>query len=349
MNSRPTQAHFDSYRLTLLPLCPIHVGSGVSVEPFEYDLDVQDSHGELRAYDLDALLSSLDARQRAAFDQKNNAGYPQVRSWLREQFRDEHLRFQLAVNQPAADELKDSLDDRKRTGEIHLLPRNPLNNRAYLPGSSVKGAIRTALLNAAAASASAETKRKLNALTEEVAQNGRNKGQQARGEQRFQATALDYLDRKSGQRPDLYFDPFRQVALADFPIPSGQTYIDRAQIVKASRQTGPDPGGILIFREMTHSYLLYQDRSKSFESELRLYPQLADRTRGGSDALSLRLGWTDIRNACNAFYRPRLADELAAHLAGDSLQRVRERMEQFLDLIDDRSCLVRIGRHSHFE
>ena len=140
---------FDRYRLHCEPLCPVHVGSGDTIEPFEYVLTDDEW---LVAIRMDEFIENLTEAQRREFlSLCDRAQFPFLRKWLREHAgRKRYERFALQVTPEAFRELREHQDDPNRLGEIHLFARHPGTGRPYLPGSSLKGAIRTALVDAGA-------------------------------------------------------------------------------------------------------------------------------------------------------------------------------------------------------
>ena len=328
-------SHFERYQLTLTPLSPIHIGSGDSIEPYEYDVELCDGYGILNVYDLDQLLGEMATRQRNEFNRKVNASWHEMRSWLREQFQEKHLKFRRAIEEKAAQELYETINDRDRTGEIELLPRNGISQLAYLPGSSIKGAIRTAVLDAAVLNATDGRKKELHQLAQSVARE-RNRGRQQRGEQDFQKTAFEYNDAKN--------DPFRQVAVSDFVQLNRHTGIYRIQLV-STKQESQQAGNILMFREVTKSKILDPNEEIFFQTELRLYPQLTD-ARWREKSITQKITWQNICDACNEFYGNRLQNELEIHV---KTEVYRKRLEEQLDQLKEGECLIRVGRHSHFE
>lgn len=336
------------YDLDIMPLSPIHVGSGATIEPLEYRL-VDRGGGDywLEVFDLTALLGSLNDQQRDHYLRMlNRADYPTVRTWVRHQARSEHVRFSVQIQESAWALLDRHADNPESRCEIHLMTRDAATGRAYLPGSSVKGAIRTALVDAAIPDASPQ-------------QLQRACGDRAsrRSSAVFEAAVLghDVMGRQGFLRADLYRDPLRQVAIADAPLPDDACYIDRIEIITHGDPTGNATiamrsDGILIFRDLTWSML--DGETIIARSELRLLNHLADarimgRNRKGEDhALPRTIGVDDICRTCNKFYLPRLQDELDAFavdavVAGDLLKSVKD--------LGAHECLVRFGRHSHFE
>ena len=337
-------AHFERYRLKLFPLSPIHVGSGTFVEPFEYDVDSHPELPQLLIYNLDQLLSHFQPRQRQEFDRLCGGDFYPLRVWLRKQFRTEDLRLRLALSGTAAQDLAQTLNDRNRTGVIELLPRNPLTEQAFIPGSAIKGAIRTAMLDAVVQMAPSGRQQQLSSLASEVRRE-RQPGKQNSLEQKFQATALEYAHRRNKYGSDLNYDPFRQLALSDAPIPAGETYIERMQIVKIGQTDQADPRGILMHRELTQSQVVYQNPEQFLVTELRLFPQLAD-AQWGECRLENRFTWSEIARCCHLFYRDRFQQEIQEHVRHPV---VRARLQAAMEAIQPGECLIRLGRHSHFE
>ena len=129
-------------RFQLTPLTPIHVGSGESLEPFEYVID-----GDLlHRFSMDAFMLELPSDAQARFVEVVEQSVPATRSFVASQARvaKRVTRFTADVSAGARDLYAQQIAG----GEAHpeILSCIRTNDRAYLPGSSLKGALRTALL-----------------------------------------------------------------------------------------------------------------------------------------------------------------------------------------------------------
>ncbi len=338
MNTVP----FQRFQLALQPLSPIHIGSGETIEPYEYDLEDRNGTGVLQAFDLDRVLAELSPRQRSEFDRvvaRND--FPALRSWLRRAAHPQrHLRFQLVVNSGAFGEIRAHLDDPARLGEIHLFTRDPAAASPYLPGSSIKGAIRTAVVDALARENPQRQRELLHIASE--AERPRRAGP------KFEAAVLG--NRKPKGSPDLFRDPFRQLAVSDIPMPQQATYIDRIEIVRpagspSAKNASSDPSGIRIYRELTRSAVLGEERD--YTGEVRLYEQLTDRRRmQNENVLPRAFDIPSLCAMCNRFYLPRLREELARFGVHGTVQ---QRLLEPAEAMGENECLIRLGRHSHFE
>lgn len=331
-------AHFEKYPITLTALSPVHIGSGSVLEPLEYDIVERKSQDGsvwfVEVYDLPALLSGMSDRDRDEYDRTIDRGdLAGVRAWLRARFdRATHSRFGVQVQPEAARTLRDGLDRMQRQGEIELSARHPVTGQPYMPGSSVKGAIRTALLAA---------------WIDQPAD--RSQMRQPKGAQGFEAALMGNLTRSGG--PDLYRDPFRQVAITDCLLPHDAAYIDLMKMISrtdAPRRTGEaDPGKILMYRDVTWSAL--DGETIDARGEMRILAHLADQRRMPRDeVLPREITAKFLIEACNAFYLPKLRQEVEAFADG----HVRAALTPLLtaaDALRPNECIIRLGRHHHFE
>ena len=149
---------FKRYRVVLEAVSPLHIGSGEAVEPWQYVLEPYGKSKYLWLLDVPALLDALEEPDRRECLRRCDRSNPlTAREGLAERFR--KLRatgnhFTRAVVQVAPDafkELTSHQQDGNRTNEVQLFVRDEGSGGAYVPGSSLKGVVRTALVAAAAA------------------------------------------------------------------------------------------------------------------------------------------------------------------------------------------------------
>ena len=130
------------YRFQLTPLTSIHVGTGESLEPFEYVV----AGDTLYRFTLDDFLLALSRDDQAQFVEKVEQSVPATRSFVAERV-DVAVRVARFVTDvsPAARAL---YDGRMEGGVAHPEVRACIRTGGlpYVPGSSLKGALRTALL-----------------------------------------------------------------------------------------------------------------------------------------------------------------------------------------------------------
>jgi CRISPR/Cas system CSM-associated protein Csm5 (group 7 of RAMP superfamily) len=130
-----------SYYFQLIPLTPIHVGTGDTLEPFEYVV----AGDTLYRFTMDDFLLALEREDQARFVEVIEQSVPATRRFVAEHVGAavEVVRYTADVS-PAARALYDGRMEGLGHPEVHTCIRT--GDRAYVPGSSLKGALRTALL-----------------------------------------------------------------------------------------------------------------------------------------------------------------------------------------------------------
>jgi CRISPR-associated protein Csm5 len=318
----------QSWQLRLHPLSPVHIGSGHTVEPYEYGLEWNGDACWLRMIDVDLRLSTLDEQQRKVFYQVQARGdLPGIRDWLRDAAKDGRFtKYRIPVEGTAARDLNRMHQSVNSTGEVHLMTRDLVTGRPFIPGSSVKGAIRTAVISSLASTAKDKTALK------------REAGFARNSSARLEAYVMGNTTDNGG--PNLYKDPFRQFAVSDLQLSEMDCKIDRVRIVRGSEPTRGSTEKIMMFRDITFSSL-DGDSGIAAIGQARFYPELQDKAD-----LPGQLDVDRICRWCNDFYRPRLEAEVRAFVKSpdDADLLVTTSRD-----VQSNQCLIRLGRHSHFE
>ncbi len=259
---------FEKYKMTVKMLSPVHIGTGQELLPFEYIIrdDV------MYVIDLVGLLSGLALKTRSEFESvvdQNNFCF--LREFIRQNADlNKHTRYKVQ----AADKLV-SIYNKNISNPDNQLIINPFirrmdNCKTVIPGSSLKGAIRTAVVSAATEKMYSSSKR----LPDIQHRNWENE-------------VLQCQDPKD--------DPFRAISIDDITLPADATIIDETKISKIKKTAGPDPGGIQQFYEVTFSQL--KDKDISGSGFLTVYSGL--QMKGG---VSLKLSAEMLCNVCRKFY-----------------------------------------------
>ncbi|HOQ06163.1 MAG TPA: type III-A CRISPR-associated RAMP protein Csm5, partial [Anaerohalosphaeraceae bacterium] len=132
------------YKMTLTILSPVHIGSGQDIDPTEYVV----KNGVFYRIDLVRFLSGMQPNLRAEFDRRVSDPNPFViRDFIRNHVDPEKYACFKAEAGAFEQVYQESLSNPNRQLEVSLFTRTPGTWRAYIPGSSIKGAIRTAVIN----------------------------------------------------------------------------------------------------------------------------------------------------------------------------------------------------------
>lgn len=222
---------------------------------------------------------------------------------------------------------------------------NPANQQPLLPGSSLKGAIRTALLD------SVNQGRELQKVEDHKTHKPRNENNQE-----LQQRLLSY------RMGSLEKDPMRLVQIADAAWSGGEDVACseiRFAVDRPKRENKDDPAK----RTMAEDKGLYQMletipgwRFRAFQSELILLKPDGIQQQQKLPTPDLRWSLSDIVRACNAFYRPLLERELKMLNERSYTHPDWHRLMQNLlggelgqTLDAGKAFLLRVGRHSGAE
>ncbi len=343
-----TPDFLSSCRLDFTPLAPVHIGSGEDMDPTSYVLDA-DTLYEFSPSALAAVLDEADRKRLLGLvdGTRGENALTGVREFLFE--RRDGLVAHASRAVRAASGVRELYEARigtlaqRETKAIHRLEMervfsHPDTRTPILPGSSLKGAIRTALLN------------------QENEGRGLKDGEKS---DKLQQRLFDYHRFET--------DPLRLVHVADAMGGNGRAVDDFATdtaivfaVNRKKRKITRDDGREV--RSQAEQKELYQTlevvpalRWRAFRGGLTIH-RTDMRDGGRLPKLELRWTATDIAGACNRFYRRKLERETEAlcdrGLLDErwyaTLQRLGEcGLGELLD--SNRAFLLRVGRHSGAE
>lgn len=340
----------DSYRLHFTPLSPVHIGTGECYEPTNY---VIDADAVLHEFDTGGVMAALDAAERRQL--LAIAGGRPGSGMIKDLQRFFHeRRAQLAdeaVNRiPVLPGIARMYADRigqtaqREEGGRELINQLEIDRCAYHPGtrkpvlygSSLKGAMRTALLDRV---------------------NQGQRASEAKGLHEFQGRLFHYLNPRG--RFDLERDPLRLLQLSDATwqggpdVPATQVYIAvnrkknpvRDREGRELRAMGEN---LSRFRECVSAW---DCRAFAGQLNLQTLTSAGDRQKQPD----FRFDLADIAGACNHFYQPILEREIESLSARGFLDTTwAQSIRALLKATESRmqqgqAFLLRVGRHSGAE
>jgi CRISPR-associated protein Csm5 len=214
------------WRLVAVPLTPIHVGDGSVIGKDTYDI----RNGELCRFNPHRVIAQANEQvQRAFAEQLERGDLELALKTLRESVDDTMIEARLPLTREARRQLEKALGNPDRRGEVSPFIRS--GGRPYIPGSSIKGAFRTALLSQRLA---AHEPQKVERVV-------------ARGPDALQVLGFD-LERGATET-----DPLRDVLVSDARVPDGALLVDRAFHWKPGTKQGNELTGMQIHVERLRS------------------------------------------------------------------------------------------------
>ena len=329
-------------RLILSTLSPIHIGCGVDYEPTHYLMD----EGVLYTFDpVAAFMADLSARQALLDIVDNNQGEGVIQK-IQQFFyqRKERLLPHSLRRMPVGDGVQAFYD--KRVGHtmqadtkgvnrlnIERISFVALEDQPILPGSSLKGAMRTALLDAV--------------------HNGKPLASKRDAEGRADWKKLDPLPTTLGDSlPSQFFrDPMRLIRLGDASPTNNAESCNEVVFAVNRKSSGAEGRGPYQVLECLAPMSL-----ESFSADLSILDTQQARQQEAS-LPPIHRQWDNeaVTQRCNRFYQNHLLRELQ-ELSGFLNADWMNTLQKSLDggnlgqlLAGGQAFLLRVGRHSGAE
>ena len=327
-------SHAAQLELRLTPLTPIHVGAGEDFDPTGYVIDdgvlfhFDPAKVPLDAADRKSLLAAVNMRGDEAilavqrfFHQRRDAcagvahHVVPVAAGVAKQY--ESRIGQVAQREVGGGRVANRL-------EIERTSHHPHTGAAYLPGTSLKGAMRTAWLNQV------------------------NRGQGRMGDERAQDLEKRLL------QGSFHTDPFRLLLVGDAQGPDVVSQVvfstnhKKREVIRAGTEMvgrGPVARREVIAPAQLHAMSCHLRIGNLDRHVDQFTPNPAARIAG----------WDALAKACNAYYWPRLQSDLALLderrlVSEDWLKGVTALMQALAPSLDaGHAMLLRVGRHSGAE
>lgn len=316
---RWTRESFIPFRLEVLT--PVFIGTGSDFSPLEYVIRAENGGHALHMVDTESWLLAAQDREdtHAALDRGDTLG---LRRLMNEQL-DTALYSQAHVPVPSAKLAKDLLENIKNPNslskaEIQPFVRNPVTKTALVPGSSLKGALSTPLIDSL------------------------DHGALLRAVQQGDKAYTKEMEHLLGNIKE---HSMQALKVSDVPVPPEGTRIVAAVEV---RREGGKPG-----TPKTPCEAL----APTGFGGLPLYGRLLMDIVSGVPRITLPkdrpVSLTELARLCNAFYGKRFRDEMDKFYRLPHLTAVGERLQPVLRRIEglnpERELLLRVGHYSHVE
>ena len=297
------------HRINLHLLTPLHVGTGQDFDPFSYVIE----GGRLHFIDL---IKWMDA-----FQDKNTLNkmmesdnFAAVRSFIAKHVSAKDFSIaSISIDCPnLLATYKRAIDNQDPRNQVLISPmmRNEVNMETYIPGSSIKGAIRTALAN------------RFVDVARVTAQDVRR----SRGNP-------DYNEKIFGR---INQDPMKWLKIADVSLGSDATIIIEAKEYPLNPNKSTTPKG---FYEVTKG--LSQTQSPVVKSvALSLAPFEIHRQK---------IDVAFIIESLYRFYVSRYQEEYRKFYSKGSIRDMLKPVNQVIDSMKTNEALIRVGHFSHVE
>lgn len=331
-----TRLHEQTAFIRLEPLTPIHIGTGETMDPLSYIMKEEGGNPFLYSVDVPSWVEAHPdpAGLAGLFSTKP---LPEIRAHLARELRPLVEVYGGAPVRVASREIYETYDrelaSRDSANQLLIDPalKNPLTGALLVPGSSIKGAIRTAVIDWLDRNWKTNLKEAMN-----------------RDPRQGYGRALEELLGKVSE------NAFRNLKVGDFPAALGESVIVTAKEVR--RRYNPNKQGTpknpceatLSLSMSGQSPALYGKIAVGAHDAGRRDTALTVSMRGREKAWTLR----ELMELCNEFYRERYSTERGAFYLQQHLDRSLAALKPVDAVMAEPgpdAMILRLGHYSHVE
>ena len=300
-----------TFKLRCEVLSPIHIGTGEEIDPLDYIVKGE----RLYRLSFERFVTDMTESERTAFEGILDKGnLLEIRKYVEECINVErNTLYSIEVSTPIITLYNAKRGDIQNQLLINPFIRTESVSMPLMPSSSIKGAIRTAVISKLASNSVLP------------------KPKDFREENEFESTVLGYKDGKD--------DPFRGIKIRDKILGNDSTII--REIRNVSKKDGRlQSNNMQIICEVSHSSLT--GKTVEFETEVSFDDALFS-TRFLSKTLTREL----IIESCTDFYRDKMEKEHEKFYKNSEVEKYSKQL--LSTTLDNNSFLVRVGRFSGVE
>ena len=341
----------ERYKLTIEPLTPVHIGTGVELTPLDYKVTSKLGTTDFKKnmyfkFSSDKILKRMiesgDTQKLAKFEEASVKGnMKELQSFFQQNLTSvDDLDYTCEVTNGfvkrySENQGKDPYDN---ASKVYQMYRPEGLKTPIIPGSSLKGSIRTAVLNSILYNISDEKYDKLKGEFQEI----RNDRDKPKFESKLQKALLgNYSDAKN--------DPFRAVQIADcsFPAKNSQVVGELYNVSLNQKNNKVEPIGIQIIAEVIKGNLM--GTSEKTETTLLIDTDLLK-----TNQITKKISAEEIAKSCNHFFKTQFDNEFEKFYElceSTNCSKLDELDKQISNIVNanDNSFVIRVGRWSQVE
>ena len=341
----------ERFKLTIEPLTPVHIGTGVELTPLDYKVTSKLGTTDFKKnmyfkFSSDKILKRMiesgDTQKLAKFEEASVKGnMKELQSFFQQNLANvEDLDYPCEVTNGfvkrySENQGKDPYDN---ASKVYQMYRPEGLKTPVIPGSSLKGSIRTAILNSILYNISNEKYDKLKDDFQEI----RNDKDKPKFESKLQRALLgSYSDAKN--------DPFRAIQIADcsFSAKNSQIVGELYNVSLNQQNKKIERLKIQILAEVIKGNLM--GTSEKTETTLLIDSDLLK-----TNQIAKKISAEEIVKSCNEFFEEQFYHEFNKFYedAIDNSCSLINKLDEIITDIknkNDNSFIIRVGRWSQVE
>lgn len=300
-----------TYSLKCQILSPLHIGAGEEINPMDYII----KDDRLYRVAFENFVAGMNEKEGAGFESLiDNGDLLEIRRYVAANINaQKESIYAIQVASSVSVLYRSRMDDIQN--QLIIFPFIRTEGRAVplIPGSSIKGSIRTAVIS-------------------EIAKGSKPPApKDYREEDEFEAKVMGYKDGKD--------DPFRGIKIRDVVLNNDATIVREIKNVSKEGNT-LRTNGMQIICEVSHSFIT--GKPIEFETSIAF-----DDSLFSMNFLSKTLTKDMIVRSCNAFYRDKMEKEYEKFYKGTNCEGISSQL--LSTTFNENSFLLRLGRYSGVE
>lgn len=321
---------------TLSILTPFHIGTGEDIDPLSIVVKDKAAYRLNQMGYIQHLLQNHKAELEKVLATKDIKA---MHRFFHERF-DPDLKdtwfFSYPLTEEVAVDYVQKMDQASNQGLIREFIRSQIDLRPYIPGSSIKGAVRTAILSAL------NGDEKIKGRFDKFA------------DQNHQAKLLNYYDFEKN-RADIPSDPFKFIKFADIPFTNDWISVNKVEVINPNPPKPRDPArdyrpraqiqgkepAIPVYMELGHT----SREARTLASELDILitnkdnPGIKKILPRGKESLP------GMIQMIKEYYRGQFAKEKDIYLQIQNGAKIYDNLEKHFAYVAEKSneSLIRIG------
>ncbi|CUS83273.1 CRISPR-associated protein Csm5 [Candidatus Kryptonium thompsonii] len=318
----------EIYKVKYQILTPIHIGTGEDLTPFDYVI-VDDNFHRVNADEIISSLSQEQLNKFYALIEQNNI--TSLRELIAGNFDEKRFsKYKVKVTKNVAEKYQWNLRNVNNQLLISPFVRVDGDFKPYIPGSSIKGAIRTAIIDRVAKDNPEMIKR--------ITSNEKEYKSNTWEHKLLKAVRVD--QKKKEEKVDISKDPFRALKISDVFVSNEVMRIGEVLNARVDeRRNRLATVGIQMIKEVIAGEII-TGGSVEFEGEM-----IIDDFLPKVEGVSMPLTKDFIIQSCNQFYSEEFKREQEFYEFATDMNETIDKMKSLLR-VKQNECLVRVGRFS---
>lgn len=323
----------DIYKVIIQPITPIHIGSGNEILPYEYV--IRDNY--FYKINMIEIYDKFDKESKKQFENLISKGLIEVRNWIKQNYNESWgYTYKISVTSEFEKIYNKKIGGVSNKNEENELAINEFIksfDRFYIPGSAVKGAIRSAYVMS-----KGNFNYNLEKTKDKVPRIKISFPNNKKESDTYESNTLRYRNAKQ--------DPFKAVKITDLVSNDLDMKVGEVRMYTYKKRENDFVKAMPVYEEMIKGSMENSDKNNIFEGKLQTFFGFYEK-----NALELKIVVKDIIKALNEKAKKMIENELKfykkAHFK-DTLD-VYQEIEKISNSLSENEAIIRLGKGCGFE